>query len=45
MSMGIHDLYEVGESNCCGARVLTPDVCADCYEHCGVVNNNENEGE
>lgn len=32
----ISDLYEDGVSNCCGALVLTPDVCTDCKEHCGI---------
>lgn len=23
-------------SNCCGARVLIPDICSECKEHCQV---------
>lgn len=23
-------------SNCCGAKVLVPDICSECKEHCQV---------
>jgi hypothetical protein len=30
------DFYEEGYSNCCGAPVVTGDICSDCGEHCEV---------
>lgn len=43
MTTEIKDLYEDGESSCCGARVITPDICADCKEHCSVVKEDEDD--
>lgn len=34
MSVEVSDFYEDGISHCCSARILTPDVCGACYEHC-----------
>lgn len=41
MSTELNDLYEAGTSNCCDAKVLTPDICADCGEHCEAVCEHE----
>jgi len=44
MSMDINDVYEYGvESDCCGARVIYTDICADCKEHCTPVDEEERE--
>lgn len=29
------DMYEPGESDCCGAPIVMGDICTDCGEHCG----------
>lgn len=26
--------YEANGSNCCGAKIIGEDICADCKEHC-----------
>ena len=33
-------------SNCCGAQIYDDmDICKDCGEHCGAVDENDNEYE
>lgn len=41
--MDIQDIYLSNSlvSNCCGARVVMPDICDDCKEHCEPVDNDE----
>ena len=29
-----YDSYEHGTSNCCGSKIMTGGICADCGEHC-----------
>ena len=44
MSMDMNDVYEYGvEFDCCGARVIYTDICADCKEHCTPVDEDEEE--
>lgn len=31
------DPYMYGLSDCCGAKVLIGEYCADCHDHCGIV--------
>ena len=33
----LNDITLEGNSNCCGAGVLEPDICTSCGEHCGIV--------
>lgn len=30
-------------SDCCGATILYEDICSDCYEHCEVIDDCEDE--
>lgn len=42
MSFELSDLYATGTSTCCDAQVYENDErCADCGEHCGIVNESE----
>lgn len=44
MSQDPHDFICGGVvSNCCGARVLHGDMCAECGEHCEAEDENEPE--
>lgn len=43
MSFEREDMFEPGSSNCCGARVYLNGICADCKEHCEVVEDEEEE--
>jgi hypothetical protein len=44
MSFEYYDMFEGGVfSNCCGARVMMGDICADCKEHCEAVKEDEED--
>lgn len=44
MSVELSDFFEGGVfSNCCGARVMMGDICADCKEHCEAVKEDEED--
>ena len=34
MATTLKDFEMEGESNCCGAKIYQPDICASCGEHC-----------
>ena len=35
------DAIQEGSSNCCGAKVYIPDICAECKEHCEIITDEE----
>ena len=40
----VQDAIEGGVvSDCCGAQIVMGDICMDCREHCGMVNEETGE--
>lgn len=40
----INDITEYGKvSECCGAPVVLEDICTDCKEHCGMIEEIEDD--
>lgn len=39
----LYNYYVDGVSNCCGAKVIISDICADCKEHCEVIGEPEDD--
>ena len=43
MSFDPLDYFTGGHSNCCGARIMLGDICAECKEHCEAEEDEERE--
>ena len=43
MSTTFSDLIIDGVSGCCSARVIIPDVCLECKEHCEIVEESDED--